>query len=254
MHPDEGEALVRLARERCRVLAVVHNFQFSRSMRRLLEDLRSGRYGRIRSVHAQQLGNPARRLPAWYEELPFGLYYDESPHSFYLLRALAPAPLDFLGAAVHPSTCGKATPAWITVHYAAGPDRIPVKLDMAFESPLSEWHVRVAGEHYLGDVDVFRDIYIRLPNDREHTTWPVLRTSLMATWSHWYQHLLSGPRHLAGRLIYGNDEVFRRFAAAVRSASEPQGIGPDDALAVLKMQHEVIARAERLGEIIERRP
>ncbi len=246
MHPAEGEALVALARERRRTLAVVHNFQFSRSVGALLADVRSGRYGEIRFVSALQLGNPERRLPAWYEELPLGLFYDESPHMFYLLRALAPAPLDFLRAEIHPGTSGKRTPAWISAHYAAGRRRIPVKLNMGFEAPLSEWHVSVAGEHFLGDIDVFRDIYVRVPNDAAHTSWPVLRTSLVATWSHWTQHLLSGPGHLAGTLLYGNDEVFRRFAAAARASAEPDAIGPEDALAVLRMQHEIIERAELL--------
>jgi scyllo-inositol 2-dehydrogenase (NADP+) len=247
MDPSEGERLVQLARENRLTLAIVHNFQFARSTRRLAADLQAGRYGTVRFIHARQLGNPMRRLPAWYEQLPLGLFYDESPHMFYLLRALAPAPLRFLRAEVHPSTLGKQTPAWISAHYAAGPASIPVKLDMAFEAPLSEWHVSLAGERLLGDVDVFRDIYLRLPNDGLHTTWPVLRTSLRATWSHWAQHLLSGPRHLRGALHYGNEEVFRRFAAAVRSGAPAQGIDAQDALAVLRMQHEVIDRAERIA-------
>jgi scyllo-inositol 2-dehydrogenase (NADP+) len=111
---------------------------------------------------------------------------------------------------------------------------------MAFEAPLSEWHVSLGREHALGDIDVFRDIYVRLPNDEARTTWPVLRTSLAATWAHWFQHLASGPRHLAGSLLYGNDEVFRRFAAAVRSGTEPAAIGAEDALAVLRMQHQIL--------------
>lgn len=238
----QGEALVALAREQRRVLAVVHNFQFARSSARLISDLGT-KFGALRFIHARQLGNPRRRLPAWYEELPLGLFYDESPHMFYLLRALAPAPLELLHAEVHPSTLGLRTPAWISAHYAAGPARIPVKLDMGFEAPLSEWHVAVGGEHCLGDIDVFRDIYARVPNDGAHTTWPVLRTSLAATWAHWTQHLVSGPAHLRGTLLYGNDEVFRRFAAAVHSGSEPAGIGAADALAVLRMQHEILASA-----------
>jgi hypothetical protein len=60
------------------------------------------------------------------------------------------------------------------------------------------------------------------------------------------QHLVSGPRHLAGTLRYGNDEVFRRFADAARGSGAPEGIGADDALAVLRMQHEIIERAEHL--------
>ncbi len=246
LDPAEGAELAELARARGKVLAVVHNFQFARSALRLAADLAAGGYGELRFLHARQLGNPQRRLPAWHEELPLGLFYDESPHMFYLLRALAPAPLEFLGAEVHPSTQGKRTPAWISAHYAAGPARIPVKLDMAFEAPLSEWHIGVAGERCLGDVDVFRDIYVRVPNDGAHTAWPVLRTSLAATWAHWAQHLVSGPRHFSGTLDYGNGEVFRRFAAAARGGGEPPGIGASEALAVLRMQHEILARAEHL--------
>jgi predicted dehydrogenase len=246
MSVADGERLVGLARERRKTLAVVHNFQFARSGRRLLDDLRSERFGRVSYLHAQQLGNPARRLPAWHEELPLGLFYDESPHMLYLLRALAPSPLRFLRAEIHSSRRGKNTPAWISVHYAAGADEAPVKLDMGFEAPLSEWHVSLAGERGLGAMDVFRDIYLWLPNDGAHTSWPVLRTSLAATWAHWSQHLLSGPRHLAGSLLYGNEEVFRRFADAARGSSQPAHIGAEDALAVLRMQHEIIAHAERM--------
>ncbi|HET7363893.1 MAG TPA: Gfo/Idh/MocA family oxidoreductase [Burkholderiales bacterium] len=247
MDPAEGEALVALARARRRTLAIVHNFQFARSVRALARDLEDGRFGRIRFVSALQLGNPARRLPDWHEELPLGLFYDESPHLLYLLRSLAPAPLELRRAEVHASTLGKQTPAWISAHYVAGADAIPVKLNLAFEAPLSEWHVSIAGDRMLGDVDVFRDIYVRLPNDGAHTAWPVLRTSLAVTWTHWLGHLTSGPAHLAGTLLYGNDEVFRRFAEAARRGEEPAEIGAEDALAVLKMQHELIRRAERIG-------
>jgi len=247
MLPAEGEALVELARSRGRTLAVVHNFQFSRSVRALLADLRAGRLGEPRFIAALQLGNPARRLPSWHEELPLGLYYDESPHMFYLLRALAPTPLRLLRAELHRSTRGLNTPAWLSAHYAAGAASLPVKLNMAFESPLSEWHVTVGAERCLADVDVFRDIYVRVPNDGAHTAWPVLRSSLAATAGHWLQHLVSGPGHLTGSLLYGNEEVFRRFADAALASAEPADIGPDDALAVLRMQHEVLSRAEPIA-------
>ena len=59
---------------------------------------------------------------------------------------------------------------------------------------------------------------------------------------------MSGPRHLAGALLYGNDEVFRRFAAAVRSGGEPRGISAADALAVLRMQHEIFERAPQTND------
>ncbi|HEX6050302.1 MAG TPA: Gfo/Idh/MocA family oxidoreductase [Gemmatimonadaceae bacterium] len=248
MTVDEGECLVRLARERQRVLGIVHNFQFAPSTRRLRRDIADGTLGSIRGVVARQYGNPGRRLPTWYENLPLGLFYDESPHLLYLLRRLSPGPLRMLACDVFPSTSGKVTPAIIQAQYesGSGADRIPVTLSLHFESPVSEWHVTVLGDKGLGDVDVFRDIYVRLPNDGVHDSMSVVRTSLAATWGHWSQHLTRGPLHLMGKLLYGNDEVFARFHTAATTGTPLTDISGDDALAVLRMQHEILERGRTL--------
>jgi scyllo-inositol 2-dehydrogenase (NADP+) len=238
----EGEQLLAAALNARRVLGIVHNFQFARSTRRLLKDLENGRLGPVRGLIARQYGNPGRRLPRWYEQIPLGLFYDESPHLLYLLRRLAPGPLRLLAADVVPSTIGKVTPALVQVQYECETEqrRVPVTLSLNFESPISEWHVAVLGEHAWGDIDVFRDIYVRLPNDGEHTSSTVLRTSLRATWDHWRQHLSRGPLHLAGRLRYGNDEVFARFHASATSGVPLEAISAADALDVLRMQHAIL--------------
>lgn len=246
---DEGEALVKLAHAKHLTLGIVHNFQFMRSARRLMADITSGLYGRIRSVAAYQLGNPKRRLPDWYEELPLGLFYDESPHLFYLLARLSPGPLTSLRVDMFPSTEGRNTPALVDALYRCDVDgggRIPVRLLLNFESPLSEWHVQVLGDRFFGDVDVFRDIYIRLPNDGSHTAKTIVRTSLHATWQHWIQHIPSGIKHFRGCMWYGNPEVFHRFAAAVRCGDQPKDMGPEDALETLRMQHEVLGQHRNL--------
>lgn len=239
----EGEDLVAAAREAGRVIGVVHNFQFARSLQRLERDIAAGRLGTIRAILAQQLGNPRRRLPEWYEDLPFGLFYDESPHFFYLLRCLAPGELSMLRADALPSTVGRASPASIVIQFTAAQAdgaAIPVTMQMLFEAPVSEWHITVLGDRALGDVDIFRDIYVRLPNDRAHTTATVVRTSAYATMQHWAQHLTRGPRHLRGTLLYGNETVFERFARAVRAGTAAEAIGPEDALTILRMQHAVL--------------
>src|SRR4051812_11239784 len=202
----EGEAMVAAAHANDRCLAVVHNFQFARSTRRLLRDLESGKIGRITGISAIQLGNPRRRLPTWYEELPLGLFYDESPHLLYLLRRLA-GQLSLAKAVVVPSSTGLRTPARIDAWFRAE-QAYPITLSCNFESPVSEWHLMVFGEKRLAIVDVFRDIYLSMPNDGEHDTGRVLRTSIAATGQHWYQHFVSGIPHLRGKLAYGNDEVF----------------------------------------------
>lgn len=239
----EGEELVRLAADKKKILAIVHNFQFASSTRKLLRDIQSGKLGKIRSVIVTQLSNPNRRLPAWYKELPMGLFYDESPHFFYLLSRLAPGPLKLLDCQIYSNPEGLRTPAAVNAHYfaqtAAG-ENIPVMLHLNFEATISEWHVTVYGEKSLGDIDIFRDIYICLPNDGLHSMGTVARTSLLATWQHWAQYFISGLQHIFGTLRFGNDIVFDQFAEAVFNSKPPQGMSAEDALKVLKMQHEIL--------------
>jgi len=248
----EGKELVELAKRRNLILSVVHNFQFASCTRKLEHDVRRGALGAIQGITAVQLGNPRRRLPSWYEQLPLGLFYDESPHFFYMLQKVAPGPLTFLRSDVFPSTRGLVTPASITTHYSckcADGRSVPVTVFMHFESPVSEWHVSLLGEDAFADLDIFRDIYLRLPNDGLHTTSSVVRTSLLTTLQHWGQHCTSGFRHLAGSLRYGNDEVFERFYHAVRTGTPAEGISAADALAVLERQHEVLDHCNILGSV-----
>jgi scyllo-inositol 2-dehydrogenase (NADP+) len=242
---EEGEELATLARERGLVLAVVHNFQFARSVRRVRKWMAEGKLGRVRAIWALQLSNPARRLPTWFDELPGGLFYDESPHLIYMARALAGAELEPVSVTVHPSTRGLVnTPAQVDAQMRAG--EMPVSIQMNFEAPVSEWHVTVLGERGMAIVDLFRDIAVFTPNDRDHHALDVIRSSASASWHHWAGYLRSGPAHLTGRLRYGNDEVFARFHDAIRSGNPPEGIGSDDALAVLRVQHWIFEAGGRI--------
>ena len=114
---------------------------------------------------------------------------------------------------------------------------MPVTLTMNFEAPVSEWQVVVIGEDSLAMVDVFRDIAVPVPNDGSHGALDVLRTSASSSWRHWLGYLRSGPRHLRRSLLYGNEEVFARFHAAASGEGAAAGIGVEDALAVLRIQH-----------------
>lgn len=238
MLPSQGREMCETARRVGRTLAVMHNFQFANSALRLMKDLEDGRLGAITRINAVQLSNPRRRLPVWYEGLPGGLFYDESPHLLYLMRRFAPGALTLRNVYAIPDPAGARTPDLLNACYQAG--SVPVTLDMHFRAPVSEWHFCVEGEEGMGVVDVFRDIYLRLPNDGLHTTKTVLRTSLAATLQHWAQHFTSGVSHLTGSLDYGNNTVFARFADAIEAGGEPSGISAADALAVLEMQHALL--------------
>jgi predicted dehydrogenase len=245
MTVQEGEELVALAEQRGLVLAIVHNFQFAPSVRRLRRWLDSGKIGRVRAVWATQLSNPARRLPTWFDELPGGLFYDESPHLIYTARALAGADLEPVSVTVHPSTRGlENTPAQVDAQMRAGD--VPVSIQMNFEAPVSEWHVAVMGEKGMGVVDLFRDIAVFTPNDGDHKAREVIRTSASATWHHWLGYLRSGPGHMLGNLRYGNDQVFGRFYDAILTERAPEGISGQDALAVLRVQHWILEARGRI--------
>lgn len=243
MTVEEGEEITELAKRQNLKLAIVHNFQFASSAKAMLNDIAKGRYGEIRSVTATQLSNPRRRLPAWYDSLPLGLFYDESPHLLYLISRIVPGDLSFIESSMFPDPAGKNTPAAMTVKYRAGKSGgryIPVSVNMDFTSPISEWHLAVCGEKLFGDIDIFRDIYIAVPNDGIHDTWKVFRTSFISTWQHWRQYPSRGIRHLTGRLLYGNDRVFSLFASGILLGEKMSGIEADDGLTVLKMQHIII--------------
>jgi predicted dehydrogenase len=242
----EGTAMAQAAAKSRGVLAVVHNFQFARSIAKLERDLESGAIGQIRAVRAVQFGNPERRLPTWIDQLPLGLFYDESPHLLYLLNRIA-GPIEFAKAVVVDNQTSASTPAQVDAWFRS-PKGYPVTLSCSFEATISEWYLLVHGSRGVGIVDIFRDIYVRLPNDGRHGTAQVVRTSALATWQHWAQHLTSGALHVGGKLRYGNDQVFARFAAGARGDSEAlRPIDASSALGTLGLQHQIIEHAERLS-------
>lgn len=237
---EEAEGLVRLAREQNRILALVHNFQFARSAMKLKQLIRDGKLGEVRGILCFQLSTTERRLPVWAEELPLGLFYDEAPHLLYLLRAFG-GEVAVRSVSATPSLIGRATPAVITAQLSAG--NVPAVLYNNFEAPVSEWHFAVMGTKQMGVIDVFRDVLVRLPNDNQHLAMDVMRTSYAGIRTHLAGVFTSGLAMLRGKLLYGNDEVVRRFLDAIETGRSPGDTSAEDGLAVLKLQHEIVRRA-----------
>lgn len=238
---DDARELGDLARREGRILAVVHNFQFARSTTRLRTLIADGRLGEIQAVWGSQLSNPRRRLPVWYETLPLGLFYDESPHFFYLVRALLNAYPTVDVVQVVGGRPGRSTPAAITLLMHAG--STPAQISMNFVAPVSEWHMTVIGSQALAVLDVFRDVLVVVRNDREHLGRNILMTTADALTSHVGGVARSGALNVMGRLAYGNDVVIARFVEACRTRVPPKDISADDGLEVVKLQHEVLDRA-----------
>jgi hypothetical protein len=120
---------------------------------------------------------------------------------------------------------------------------VPARMTLDFVAPLSEWYVAVLGSRAAGIADVFRNVYLRLPSDGLHETAGVVRTSLTATARHWLGQIRPGLEFVAGRAMYGNVEVMRRFTAACRSGTSPGGIAKEDGLDVLRLQHAIFDAA-----------
>ncbi|HEV1992278.1 MAG TPA: Gfo/Idh/MocA family oxidoreductase, partial [Candidatus Dormibacteraeota bacterium] len=237
---DDARELLEVAENAGRMLAIVHNFQFARSVVRLRRLLAEGRLGEVRAVWGAQLSNPQRRLPEWYESLPLGLFFDESPHFFYLVRSVVGAEPELELAHLVPSRTGGHTPAAITLVMRAG--EVPVQISMNFEAPVSEWHLTVLGSRGLAVVDVFRDVLVLVPNDREHLARHIITTTASAVSSHLAGVAGSGIRLALRRLAYGNDIVMERFAEACRTRIAPKGISARDGLEVVRLQRAVLDR------------
>jgi scyllo-inositol 2-dehydrogenase (NADP+) len=239
MTPAEGRRMIDAAsRARC-VLAVVHNFQFARSVTAARRRLESGAAGELRAVLGLQLSNPARRLPEWYRNLPLGLFYDEAPHLMYLLRAFVD---DFrlTRAAVAPSAePADPTPVVVSTVHASG--RVVGTTQMIFAASLSEWQLVLMASKETLACDIFRDVLVRIPGDGRHEGADVLRTSLAALRGHVAGTFSSGWRHAFKRLDYGNGEVVRRFVEAIETGTVPREISAEDGLAVVEALHGVLA-------------
>ncbi|MBP6975239.1 MAG: Gfo/Idh/MocA family oxidoreductase [Candidatus Moranbacteria bacterium] len=236
----ESEELVDLARARGLKLAVVHNFQFSSSARELERDILQGNIGTIRSVEAVQLSNPKRRLPSWYESLPWGLFFDESPHLLYLLERFG-GPLAFQSAAVHREE-GRETPQLVDAFFL-GKGGMPITLHMNFNASVSEWFLIVHGEKRVGVLDIFRDIYFSLPNDGRHAPQQILRTSSGAFFGHLKGVFRSGIQVLRGTYFCGNESVMDIFFRSILENSSLGSISAEKGVSVNRLQSEIINRA-----------
>jgi predicted dehydrogenase len=191
------------------VLAVVHNFQFARAGRRLFELLHSGALGAPTAAYGFQLSNPQRRLPHWAPTLPGGLFLDEMPHLLYLQRRVL-GRLELRSAEARVEA-GELRQLTATLEH----EQVWASLELNFAASLSEWQFVVVGEEATAAFDIFRDVLVVLRNDRGHRGRDVLRTSATLAGRHLSGVATSGARLVGRRLLYGNDEVVRRFLDAV---------------------------------------
>jgi predicted dehydrogenase len=243
MSSAQADDMIAAAASAKRILAVVHNFQFARSVAEARHRFATGRAGELRSVLGLQLSSHDRRLPTWYRELPCGLFYDEAPHLFYLVRSFL---RDFTLTQAHVAASLDAadrTPRFVSTLHDRGAEVGAVQ--MFFNAAVSEWQLVLMGSKETLIADIFRDILVRLPSDGRHESRDVLQTSAFALGGHLMGTLTSGVKFVRKTLDYGNDEVIRRFVQAVQTGLEPEGISAKDGRAVVEAMDRVVAGAAR---------
>lgn len=245
---DGGKTIIDFALKRHLVLAVNHNFQFSRSFCKLEQLIRKESLGDIRGFFCNQFSSDARRLPNWAETLPLGLFYDESPHAFYLLRKFGGSDLSINNVYSFPSRFNKNTPRLIDV--SVDVNGIPGTIYCNFESPISEWFFITFGTKQVAIIDMFRDIITILPRDGQHLMKEVFTTSLLATFQHWNGFINSGFQYIRRRLYYGFDITHDRFHTAITTGdmNSLENMSGSDGLAVNLAQHAVVAMNRLNGD------
>lgn len=239
---EEGKELIKLAKTKKLVLAVNHNFQFSNAFSKLDKVIKTGKIGKIRSIYGTQFSNDTRRLPIWCEELPLGLFYDESPHFFYLLNKYAGKDLILKNVFCNKSKIKDSTPQSLSIELVS--NNIPISIYLNFESPICEWYFCVIGEKSMAVVDLFRDILIVLPNDGQHLGKEVMTTSILTTWQHWNGVVTNGFAYLIKKLFYGFTATHKNFYDAILNKKQSclKGMSAEDGLNVNIIQHLVVKK------------
>jgi len=241
----DADRMIDTADAQGKILAVVHNLQFGLAASKARRLLRSGALGDLRGVFGVQSSNHQRRLPTWYKELPLGLFTDEAPHLVYLLQSfLADAEVQTLYVG-QPLSAEDRTPDLVSMVLRSA-DGVPGSLQMTFVGAVSEWMLVVMGTKGTVVADFFRDVCFTIPDDKGHLTPDVLRTQASAVGGHLGGTFRAGVARLRGHLDYGNDEVMRRFTAAIQTGVAPAGISGIDGrnvVAVLEAAHRASSNA-----------
>ena len=229
-HP-EALAMVEAAEAAGRILTISHNFKFSRASRAARAYL--GADPELLIASAVQLSSEGRRLPTWYRDLPGGLLMDEVPHLLYTLRGWC-GPLQLADASA--TWRDDRHPHVVQARFTGA---VPAQATMVFGAPLSEWHVSLVGRRRTVDLDLFRDIAVRVGSDGTHGALDISRTSAKVIVDHTLGFVGSGYQLARGRLRWGHDSLIAAFVEATRTHGD-NPIPVDEALEVVAMTDDLL--------------
>lgn len=228
----QGRELIDRAMRSKITFCVVHNTLFTHAATKARTLIAAGKIGDVTGIRLRLLNSPRRHLPIWYDQLPFGLLFDELSHFLYLADSFS-RNLRVSHGEAYPSRMGMTTPSLARLTLLS--DDYPVHFELDFEAPVCEWHMTIIGTQGLLVLDIFRDIILFIPQDRAHTALDHLRTLGYATAGYWKGFLYSGMRHVTGHLKYGADTVVNHFLKARTTGTPPPFISLSDGARVFNL-------------------
>ncbi|OHA63476.1 MAG: hypothetical protein A2748_03415 [Candidatus Wildermuthbacteria bacterium RIFCSPHIGHO2_01_FULL_45_20] len=205
----EALELEELATQNHVILCPAHNFLFCRAMTQAKALIEKGKIGEIIGAMGIQWSSNKRTLPTWFNQLPGGLFFDESPHLLYLLDY-------FLKDVKIEDAWRTTTPVLDRFEARLKGERGEGLLTMWFGAPLSEWLIIVSGTQGALVIDIFRDVLLYFPPERYRNPQYLFQVIARAEIQIWRQMIAWViTRFTSGSHLFGLDNLVEQLTQAI---------------------------------------
>lgn len=245
MDTKEADELIKLAKKNKAIFSVVHNFNFTSGMKKInkIIEEKQDKYGNVVSITEIQFSNRSRRLPTWYNDLPLGLFYDEAAHFIYLLKRHGGKLTIENAHAIYNKEKTDATPRTLSVDAMAG--KVPVHMLLNFNSPVCEWNYVINFENRIINYDLFRDIVVDLPTDKEHYSTDILKNDLSRTFQYWWGFIKNGFKMITGNLLYGHEDILKKFINSVETRNVDEYMTGEIGRSTVESMNEIVEKVNK---------